>query len=68
MKRDIETRSDIEELLAEFYKIVPFDAQIGHHFKGLNLEQHLPTIACPFCQKSFARMDPSHVTPPAPAV
>ena len=45
MKRDIETRADIEELLAEFYKIVPFDEQIGHHFKGLNLEQHLPTIA-----------------------
>ena len=45
MKRDIETRADIEELLTEFYKIVPLDDQIGHHFAGLNLEQHIPMIA-----------------------
>lgn len=45
MKPDIETREDLEFLLAEFYKIAPHDQQIGHHFKGLNLENHLPVIA-----------------------
>lgn len=45
MKRDIETRADIEELLIEFYKIVPFDDEIGHHFAGLDIEAHLPIIA-----------------------
>lgn len=44
MKHDIETREDLEFLLAEFYKIVPFDAEIGHHFDGLDLEIHLPII------------------------
>ena len=44
MKRDIETRSDIEELLTEFYKIVIVDGEIGHHFDDLNLESHLPII------------------------
>ena len=45
MKRDIQTRADIETLLSEFYKIVPQDEKIGHHFAGLNLEQHIPMIA-----------------------
>ena len=45
MKRDIETRADIEELLAEFYKVVIFDSEIGHHFDDLDLEFHLPIIA-----------------------
>lgn len=44
MKHDIETRTDLEFLLAEFYKIVPFDAEIGHHFDDLNLTAHLPVI------------------------
>ncbi len=44
MKHDIETREDLEKLLAEFYKIVPNDETIGHHFDGLNLEAHLPVI------------------------
>ena len=44
MKRDIETREDLEFLLAEFYKIVHFDEEIGHHFDGLDLESHLPII------------------------
>jgi len=44
MKRDIETREDLDHLLNEFYKIAPNDAEIGHHFDGVNLEAHLPVI------------------------
>lgn len=42
--KDIETRADLEKLLAEFYKAAPVDADIGHHFDGLDLENHLPVI------------------------
>lgn len=44
MKRDIETRRDLEILLTEFYKIAVTDAQISHHFDGLDLTSHLPII------------------------
>jgi len=44
MKRDIETRADLEELLREFYAVVTLDEKIGHHFAELNLEAHLPII------------------------
>ena len=44
MKRDIETRGDLENLLREFYKIATRDAEIGHHFAELDLEAHLPII------------------------
>jgi len=44
MKRDIETRADLENLLNEFYKIATGDAEIGHHFADLDLESHLPII------------------------
>ncbi len=44
MKRDIETREDLEFLLAEFYKIAVADEKIGHHFAGLDLQNHLPII------------------------
>ena len=44
MKSDIKTRKDLEFLLTEFYKIVPFDAEIGHHFDGVDLTAHLPII------------------------
>ena len=44
MKRDIETRRDLEILLTEFYKIAVTDAEIGHHFAGLDLASHLPII------------------------
>ncbi|HMS41667.1 MAG TPA: group III truncated hemoglobin [Pyrinomonadaceae bacterium] len=44
MKGDIETREDLEFLLAEFYKIVPFDVEIGHHFDDVDLHTHLPII------------------------
>ena len=42
--KEIESREDLELLLAEFYKIAPFDAEIGHHFNGVDLENHLPVI------------------------
>lgn len=42
--KDIETRADLERLLAEFYKTATIDKEIGHHFDGLNLENHLPVI------------------------
>lgn len=44
MKQDIKTREDLEYLLDEFYRIAPNDAEIGHHFDGLDLESHLPVI------------------------
>jgi len=44
MKRDIETRADIELLLTEFYKIMIHDEMIGHHFDGLDIEAHMPVI------------------------
>ena len=42
--KDIETRQDLELLLTEFYKIAPTDAEIGHHFDGVDLAAHLPII------------------------
>lgn len=42
--RDIETREDLENLLAEFYKTATADRKIGHHFAGLDLAAHLPII------------------------
>ena len=42
--RDIETRADLEFLLAEFYKIATVDEEIGHHFADLDLAAHLPII------------------------
>ena len=42
--KDIETRQDLELLLTEFYKIAPTDAEIGHHFDGVDLAAHLPVI------------------------
>ncbi len=44
MKRDIETREDLELLLGEFYKIAVADSEIGHHFAELDLAAHLPVI------------------------
>ena len=42
--KDIETRSDLEMLLTEFYKIATIDEEIGHHFDDLDLKAHLPVI------------------------
>lgn len=44
MKRDVETRADLENLLREFYSVATTDARIGHHFAELDLEAHLPII------------------------
>jgi hemoglobin len=44
MRHDIENRADLELLLTEFYKIAVTDAEIGHHFAGLDLASHLPVI------------------------
>lgn len=44
MKKDIETREDLEYLLDEFYKIAVKDSEIGHHFDDLDLKIHLPVI------------------------
>jgi hemoglobin len=44
MKRDIETRADLEYLLMEFYKIAIYDAEIGHHFADMDLASHMPII------------------------
>lgn len=45
MKKDIENRADIELLLQDFYSVVMRDLEIGHHFTGLDLNNHLPVIA-----------------------
>lgn len=48
MKKDIETRADIELLLNDFYEKVFKDDLIGRFFTEvvpLNLETHLPVIA-----------------------
>jgi len=42
--KDIESRKDLELLLDEFYKVAIKDPQIGHHFDGLDLEPHMPSI------------------------
>ena len=44
MKRDIETRANLENLLREFYAVATRDEEIGHHFNDLNLKTHLPLI------------------------
>lgn len=42
--KDIETRADLEKLLAEFYAAAVVDAEIGHHFADLDVAAHLPVI------------------------
>lgn len=44
MRRDIETRDDIDKLLVEFYRVAMRDEEIGHHFTELDLKTHLPVI------------------------
>jgi len=46
--RDIETREDIDELVADFYRKALADDKIGYLFTEIaeiNLEHHLPIIA-----------------------
>lgn len=45
MSTDIANRRDIEHLLDEFYKVLIYDPEIGHHFVGLDLKAHMPVIA-----------------------
>ncbi len=42
---DIRDRADIDRLMVEFYSIVLDDAEIGHHFVDLDLDEHIPIIA-----------------------
>lgn len=46
MKKDIETREDIDALMREFYTKVLTDKEIGYIFEiaELDLEKHLPII------------------------
>ncbi|MDQ3711954.1 MAG: hypothetical protein M3388_07020 [Acidobacteriota bacterium] len=44
MKRDIETREDLETLFTEFYNVATIDIEIGHHFAELDLAAYLPVI------------------------
>ena len=48
MKKDIETREELEELLKQFYKKAFADELIGHFFTEvvpLDLKTHIPVIA-----------------------
>ena len=48
MKKDIESRTDIEKLLWDFYEKAFKDELIGHFFTEvvpLNLDEHVPVIA-----------------------
>lgn len=49
-KPELETRADIDKLIVEFYKVVIYDPEIGHHFDGLDLARHIPII-CDFWEK-----------------
>lgn len=42
--KDIEEREDLERLLWKFYETAMADEEIGHHFKDLNLDKHIPVI------------------------
>lgn len=42
--KDIENREDITLLLTRFYSIAMKDNLIGHHFKHLDLESHIPVF------------------------
>lgn len=47
MKRDIESRADLERLLESFYSVAMSDEKIGHFFSEvvrLDLTKHLPVI------------------------
>lgn len=44
MKKDIQTREDVELLLTRFYDVAMVDEEIGHHFAELDLVTHLPVI------------------------
>lgn len=47
MKKDIESRADIELLLTDFYRVATDDEKIGYFFTEvvqLDLETHLPVI------------------------
>lgn len=47
MKKDIESREDLEFLLSKFYEIAMTDEVIWHYFNKvvvLDLEEHLPRI------------------------
>ncbi len=46
MKKDIETRADIDNLMREFYTKALTDTEIGYIFEiaKLDLDQHLPII------------------------
>jgi hemoglobin len=52
MKKDIETRNDIEALVSEFYSVAVNDPEIGHHFEGLDLGEHL-TVVVDFWEKAI---------------
>jgi hemoglobin len=42
--KDIENREDIAALLRRFYSVAIKDEMIGHHFVGLDLEDHIPVF------------------------
>ncbi|CAN5538062.1 group III truncated hemoglobin [soil metagenome] len=44
MANDIETRDDLTRLMTDFYSVAVSDELIGHHFAGLDLEEHIPVI------------------------
>lgn len=44
MLRDITSEEDVKLFSDEFYKKLLADDRINHHFKDLNLEEHLPKI------------------------
>ena len=43
-KKDIANREDIALLLRHFYSAATEDELIGHHFAGLDLENHIPVF------------------------
>ncbi|CAN5398308.1 group III truncated hemoglobin [soil metagenome] len=55
MNPDIESRSDIETLMSEFYSVALHDHVIGRHFDDMDLAEHLPIIVDFWEKALFAR-------------
>ena len=44
MKQDLETREDVESVVAAFYEGIEADPVIGRHFAGVDWGHHLPRM------------------------
>ena len=45
MKKDIENRQDLVDLMTDFYDVALHDELLGQHFTELDLAEHIPVTA-----------------------